>query len=163
VLDNWQSKSLLQWRVLSFLSLGILNVNLRDRYDHILCTESYIFCSISLLIIKLKWQYNEIVIKYQKFLIDLLTNVWLIARLCNGLNLWCQVDVFTVYFLVWQFTYVFSKWISHELPWFSFNLQRGLLCLWKSFSAIILHDTCLRYSSIHLKLALLWYLAVQDW
>ncbi len=110
------------------------------RYDNLRRTECYILSSIILLIIILKWRYGEIVIKYLKFVLDFLTNVWLISRLCNVLNLSCQVDVFTVYFVVWQFTYVFSEWISHELPWFSFNLQRGLLCLWMSFSAIIFHD-----------------------
>ncbi len=59
--------------------------------------------------------------------------------------------------------YVFSKWISHELPWFSFNVQLGLLCLQMAYSALIVHDVYFRYFPIFLKVAFLWFLAIEDW
>ncbi len=140
-----------------------MNDTCKYRFFNLFSMEYYIAFSIIVLIEILTWRYGEIVTKYKILMLNLILNVWLIARLCNSLNLWYQVDVFTVYFFVWQFIYLFSKWISQELPWISFTIQQGLLCLWMAFLAFIIHDTASRYFPFYFKFAFLWYYSVEDW
>jgi hypothetical protein len=162
-LDYGEGKSLLLWWILSYLSLYIVNDTCRYRYNNFLCIEFFIWFCVASLIIIVKRRYGNAAVKNVMFIFDLLLSGWLIARLFNALNLSCQVDVFTVYFLVGQFMYVVSKWILHELPWFSFTVQQGLLCLRCSFNALIVHDIYFRHFSIYLKVAFLWYTAFGDW
>lgn len=135
----------------------------KDRVDNLFCTETYLFYFVAFLIKIHGWWYGEIAKKHEKFVVTLTANVWLIARLCNSLNLGCQLDVFTVYFIIGQLIFVYFKWISLELPWFSFILQQGLLCLYQSFAAFIIHDISFRYVPIYLKFAFLCYFSFKDW
>lgn len=133
------------------------------RVINIVCVEYFIWFCIILLIVILKRRYGNIAVEHLEFIFYLLQIVWLIARLCNSLNLSCQMDIITIYFIVWQFQCVICKWIFHELPWFSFNIQQGLLCLCMSYFALQLNDICFRYLSIYFKIAFLWCYALEDW
>jgi hypothetical protein len=127
------------------------------------CKATFVCGFISFLIHVLHWRYGKIITKYITLVSSLPAIVWIIARLCNGLNLCCQLDVFTVYFIVWQFIYVIYKWNLFELPYFSFTLRQGLFCLSESIFAFVMHHIWLRYASVLLIFAFLWLSALADW
>jgi hypothetical protein len=87
---------------------------------------------------------------------------WLLARFCNALHLWCQIDMFIVYFLIWQFMCVIAKWELEKVPLFSCTVHKVWLCMSMAFGAFIAHDAVFRYLSPKIKFFFFWMLAVED-
>jgi prepilin signal peptidase PulO-like enzyme (type II secretory pathway) len=105
----------------------------------------------------------ELVKKNAKFIVFTLIVVWYAARFFNALSLSCQIDVFTVFFVVWQFIYLICKWHAQELPYFSFTLYQASLCIFTAFISYASYDIVLRYLPVQYKFVFLWLIAIQDW
>jgi len=90
-----------------------------------------------------------------------IVNVWLLARLCDDIHLSYQVDVFTIYFLVWQFIYPISKWCTHQLSWPALILHQGSMCLLPAIVVFIIHSRGFRYFP-SMELAVFWITAFYD-
>jgi hypothetical protein len=70
---------------------------------------------------------------------------WLTGRFWDGLNLWYKIDVFTVYFVIWQILFVIHKWERKQVPVLSRNFYRGWLCLLMACQAIVFYDAIFSY------------------
>jgi hypothetical protein len=105
--------------------------------------------------------YGLKVLRY--FLPGILTivNVWLLARLCDDIHLSYQLDIFTIYFLVWQFSYPICQWCIHQLPWPGLILHQGSMSLLPAIIVFVLHDAILHYPP-SVELALFWMIAFYD-
>jgi hypothetical protein len=88
--------------------------------------------------------------------------VWLLARYCEDKDLCYQVDVFTVYLLVWQFIYLMCKWEEHDFSYPFLILQQGSLRVSASFLAFFYYDFMFRYLTIQFNFALLWLWSLYD-
>ncbi|CAF3580373.1 unnamed protein product [Rotaria sordida] len=80
---------------------------------------------------------------------------WLLARFFDAFYWRYQIDMLTIYFLIWQFMFVIVKWESEEVPIFSFGVHRVWLCMSVAFGAFITHNTVFRYVSPKIKLSCL--------
>lgn len=85
---------------------------------------------------------------YIRSLIATIICGWLIGRLWDGVDLWYEVDMITIYFLIWQVMVVIAKWEFEQLPILSHNVYRGWLCTWLAFGAFVVHDAIFRYLSM---------------
>jgi hypothetical protein len=45
------------------------------------------------------------------FLLTIATN-WLLARYCNTINIWYEIDILTIYFFVWQWVCLTVQFLS---------------------------------------------------
>lgn len=90
-----------------------------------------------------------------------ISNVWLLARWCSSFDFWYPVDIFTVYLLVWQFSYLLFQWCSHQLSWAYFILYQASICIITAVTAFILYDLFLRYlPAVHI--CIIWYACLDD-
>jgi hypothetical protein len=129
-----------------------------DKYDQ---SIEEIYIHFMCIIIALVCCYGLKVLHY--FLPGILTivNVWFLARLCDDIHFWYQVDVFTVYFLVWQFSYPICQWCLHQLSRPALILHQGSMCLLPAIVVFLLHDTIFRYYPT-MRLAIFWIMAFDD-
>ena len=86
----------------------------------------------------------------------------LIARFCDGFNLCCPLDIFTVYFFIWQIMFIITEWESNKLPLISLTFCRGWLCIMPASMTYLIHDTVFRYLPIQVNLLLVWSSAFID-
>ncbi len=140
-----------------------MNDTCKNRWNNIFNTNAYIYVGIQSLIDAIIWYNGQQVTKLTKLVLITMTSVWFLTCLCNGLNLWYQMDVFTLYLIMWQFTYLLRKWWLHELPWVSLSLHQGSLCLSMAFLAYSAYNVALRYFPVYFQFAFLWFVAVEDW
>lgn len=114
---------------------------------------------------------NGVTKKYQPELVkkngNLIASTWIafwfVTRFCNALGFRCQIDVLTIFFLFWQFTFLIEKWYSLELSCFSFTLHQASLCIFVAFISYAFYDVVLRYLPVRYRLGLLWFFAIKDW
>jgi hypothetical protein len=88
--------------------------------------------------------------------------VWLLARFCDGKYLYYEVDIITVYFLIWQCTYVMCKWEDHDFSYPLLILQQGSFCISISLLTFLLYDYEYRFFPIQISFALLWLWSLYD-
>ncbi|CAF2997196.1 unnamed protein product, partial [Rotaria sp. Silwood2] len=88
--------------------------------------------------------------------------VWLWARYCNNKNCWYQLDILTVYFLVWQFIYLMCKWEFYELSWPLLILQQASGCVSTSVTIFFSYDIAYRYIPFQFKIGFLWLFSLYD-
>jgi len=86
----------------------------------------------------------------------------LVARFCDAFNLYCPLDLFTVYFLIWQIMFIITEWESDKLPLISLTFYRGWLCIMPASMIFFIHDFVFRYLSIQVNFFLLWLIAFAD-
>ena len=67
------------------------------------------------------------------------------GRFFDSFALWYQVDVFTVYFLIWQLMFVLTQWEYEQLPLLSTTFYQGWLCLLVASQAFVVYDVVFRY------------------
>jgi hypothetical protein len=89
-------------------------------------------------------------------------NAWCLARFCDAFDVVYPVDVFTVYFLLWQCMFIKIKWDYDELPLFSINLYRVFICWLVASSTVFAHDLIFRYLPHCFTLAFVWKESVSD-
>lgn len=95
-------------------------------------------------------------------LLETTTGSWYLIRFCIGFNIWCKLDIFTVYFLIWQFMSLMNNWDKQYLPVFSINLYRGWLCLTTALIAFLYYDAIFRYLPSWMCFVYLWITSVRD-
>jgi hypothetical protein len=88
--------------------------------------------------------------------------VWLLTRFCEGNYLYYEVDVITVYFLIWQCTYIMCKWEDHECSFPFLILQQGSLCISAALFTFLVYDYGYRFFPIQLNFVLLWLWSLYD-
>jgi hypothetical protein len=164
LLDNWQSMSVRKMNSIIYIFyLFLVNDTCKYYWDN----TRYIKVIIFSLVVSLK----DLPIRYPiepvkkniEPLVFTLFAVGFVARFCNALSFRCQIDVFTVFFLMWQFTFLIYKWYTWKLPWFSFTLHQTSLCTYMAFISYAFYDMVLRYFPVRYKFGFLWFLAIKDW
>ncbi len=90
-----------------------------------------------------------------------ISNVWLLGRWCDSLDLCYSVDAFTIYLLVWQISYVIAQWSYHELAWPSLIFYQVSICIISAIKSFLIYDWCLRYFP-SITLVLFWILSFND-
>ncbi len=96
------------------------------------------------------------------FLSLVITTNWLLARYCHSIYMSYEVDIFTVYFLVWQFVGLIYKWLDQDLPILSFTLHQKVTCLSMAFLAFIVYDLVLRPAPTYVGFAFVWLTSFID-
>ncbi|CAF4888147.1 unnamed protein product [Rotaria socialis] len=86
----------------------------------------------------------------------------LVARFCDAFNLSCPLDIFTVYFLIWQIMFIITEWESNKLPLISLTFYRAWLCIMPASIIFVIHDFVFRYLPIQVNFLLLWLIAFAD-
>lgn len=99
---------------------------------------------------------------YIRPLIAIIICGWLMGRLWDNVGLWYEVDMITIYFLIWQVIFIITKWELKQLPISSLGFYRGWSCTWWAFGAFIAHDTIFRYLSTQIRFIFFWMVAVAD-
>lgn len=87
---------------------------------------------------------------------------WLMGRFLDSFALWCQVDVFTVYFLICQFMFVIVQWEYEQLPFVSITFYQGWLCLLMAFNAFLFYDIMFKFLPSPFKFCFFWIFSVKD-
>ena len=88
--------------------------------------------------------------------------VWLSNRYYTDRPLENPLDVFTVYFIVWQFVQLICHWQSHELWWPALILQQASLCLFTAFTALIPYEIIVRPLPSQFYFTVLWIRSLID-
>jgi hypothetical protein len=88
-------------------------------------------------------------------------NVEYLARLLNGLDIYLNIDVITVYLLNWQMWALVFAWMWHELASPILLIEQGSLCILIGLEAFMLHNIALRYVPT-IVMILLWLLSFVD-
>ncbi len=107
------------------------------------------------------WWYGFKVLRHILPVILMTANVWLLARLCDNIYLWHQIDVFTIYFIVWQISYLMNQWCMHELSWASLILHKGSICVISTLIALVFYELFFHYS-IPYNFVWWWLIAFDD-
>lgn len=99
----------------------------------------------SVVLFSLVWYFGLKMLNY--FLLGLLIilNVWLLARWCDDFHLNYSIDIFTIYLLMWQFTYLICQWSFHQLPWPNLIFYQLSICILSSIQVFIFYDLLSRY------------------
>jgi hypothetical protein len=92
----------------------------------------------------------------------IITTNWLLARFCDNIYICYEVDIFTVYFFVWQFVGLIYKWLHQDLPIISFTLHQKATCLSMAFLAFIMYDIVFRPLPTYVSFAFVWLMSVTD-
>jgi hypothetical protein len=87
---------------------------------------------------------------------------WLITRYCDSQNIYINIDVLTVYFIVWQFIYLMRKWERLELEWPFLILQQASCCISMSITTFLRHDVIFVYLPFQFKIIFLWLFSLYD-
>ncbi len=134
--------------------------------DYIITTEDY--CTSPLIPVGILQ-----IILYHQFDLDKNTyhthsvfytiiSAWIVGRFFDGRYLWYQVDIFTMYFLIWQIMLIISLWEYNELPLLSVTIYRGWLCLGIATNAFMFHDNLVRYLPFVFRFCLFWTSSIKD-
>jgi hypothetical protein len=87
---------------------------------------------------------------------------WVLARYCSSINIWFEIDIFTIYLFLWQLVYSICNWVDQSLPYISFTLHQILSCLYMSFLSYMLYDIILQYFSAYINFGYLWITSIVD-
>ena len=123
--------------------------------------KMFILAHFPLVFIAFIWYYGFKMLPGLLLGIFTILNVWLFARWCQSLHLWYPLDAFTVYLLLWQFSYLISQWCYHRLSWPSIILYQGSICILSAIKAFIFYDLFSRYFPT-IMLVLLWISSFND-
>ncbi|UJR22358.1 hypothetical protein I4U23_025420 [Adineta vaga] len=121
----------------------------------------FIFRSCPFFILALVWCFGSKIVP--RLLLGILTmiNVWLLARWSDNFHFWYPIDIFTVYFLVWQFSYLMFQWCYHQLSWPFLIFYQASLCILIAIEAFIMYDLVFRYFST-INLVVIWFVCFYD-
>ena len=88
--------------------------------------------------------------------------VWLLNRFYTDQQWDSSLDLFTVYFIVWQFVQLICHWQSHELWWPALILQQASLCLFTAFTALVPYEIIVRHLPSQFYFTVLWIRSLID-
>jgi hypothetical protein len=89
-------------------------------------------------------------------------SAYLLARFCESVDLWCKLDIFTVYFLIGQFMFFIIRWEFQQLPLLSLTFYQGWLCMSVAFETFFVYDIMFRYLSRQLNFLFFWISSIVD-
>jgi hypothetical protein len=95
-------------------------------------------------------------------LLHIIAGSWFFARFCNGFHIWCELDIFTVYFIIWQFMSLVTKWEKEYFPICSLNIYRGWLCTATAFESFLYYDAIFRYFPSWISFGYIWISSFED-
>ncbi len=87
---------------------------------------------------------------------------WLITRYFDNKNIYYKMDVLSIYFIVWQFIYLLSKWEDLELKCPLLIIQQASCCASSSIMAYLFHDIIFVYFPFEFKIIWLWLYSLYD-
>ncbi|CAF3046612.1 unnamed protein product [Rotaria sp. Silwood2] len=91
----------------------------------------------------------------------MIINAWLLARWCDSFHFWYSVDILTVYFLVWQFSYLMFQWCFHKLSWPCLIFYQSSICILTAIESFIFYDLVFRYFP-SITLVMIWFACFDD-
>jgi len=106
--------------------------------------------------------YGQQVFNLMKLITLTILMVWLFACYCNNYNVCYQIDVLTVYFIVWQFIYLMCKWEDLELESPFLILHQASCCVSTSITTYLIHDVILLHFPFQWKIIFLWLYSLFD-
>ncbi len=127
--------------------------------DNIISLYTLIFLTVYTIVLSLF--YGSELAKYVFVVIFTMINVEYLARLLNGLDIYLNIDVITVYLLNWQMWALVFAWMWHELASPILLIEQGSLCILIGLEAFMLHNIALRYVPT-IVMILLWLLSFVD-
>ncbi len=140
---------------LEFMICSRLLMSIRDWKLQVFTV--HIFVIIPLLLL-----YGIQILSRLRPMIQTMMVVWLLARFCEGKYSCYEVDVITVYFLIWQCTYVMCKWEDHDVSFPLLILQQGSFCTSAALFTFLMYDYQYRFLPIQLSFTLLWLWSLCD-
>jgi hypothetical protein len=87
---------------------------------------------------------------------------WLITRYFDNKNIYYKMEVLSIYFIVWQFIYLLSKWEDLELKCPLLIIQQASCCASSSIMAFLFHDIMFVYFPFQFKIIYLWLYSLYD-
>ncbi len=88
---------------------------------------------------------------------------WFLTRYCDNIDMWYEVDVFTVYFFVAQFVCLIYKWLHQDLPIISFTLHQKATCLSMALITFIVYDIFFSlFVPTYISFATIWLMSIID-
>jgi len=106
--------------------------------------------------------YGKHVFNYIRMIISTILIPWLLARYCDNQNCWYQLDILTVYLIVWQFMYLMCKWEFVELSWPLLLLQQTSCCVSTSVTAFFYYDIVFHDLPFRFFIGFLWLFSLYD-
>ena len=91
------------------------------------------------------WYYGSKIIPCLLLGMSLVFNAWLLARWCDSFHFWYPLDIFTVYFLIWQIIYLMFQWCYRQLSWPCLIFYQASICIVTAIEAFIFYDLFFRY------------------
>ncbi|CAF1413848.1 unnamed protein product [Rotaria magnacalcarata] len=85
-----------------------------------------------------------------------------LARFCDAFNFSYSLDIFTVYFLVWQVMFLITAWELQILPLISLTFFRGCQCMIPAFIMYFVYDFFFRLLPMEVNFLLIWIFALAD-
>ncbi len=110
----------------------------------------------------LVWIYGSQMFNHLRIVLLTIWAVDLLARYVNFIRLWYQVDMLTVYLLVWQLMLTVWKWITHELFSPVVIIEQGSFCVFLAILSFIFYDFFFRYIPFEINLLWFWFLSILD-
>jgi hypothetical protein len=97
--------------------------------EYIITMEDYCMSTLILVFILQFILYHQFDLNkgtyHTRSVLSTVISPWILGRFCDGRYLWYQVDIFTMYFLIWQIMLIISLWEYNELPLLSVTIYRG--------------------------------------
>ncbi|CAF3513389.1 unnamed protein product [Rotaria socialis] len=84
------------------------------------------------------------------------------TRFCDAFNFSYSLDIFTVYFLVWQVMFLITAWELQILPLISLTFFRGCQCMIPAFIMYFVYDFFFRLLPMEVNFLLIWIFALAD-
>ena len=132
---------------------------LDDNENHL--KHSLILINILFVVLLILFGYDKIMF-YTSPSIYTITGIWLLGRFFDKIHLEYQVDIFTMYLLVWQLMFIAVKWEFEQYAIFSLTFYRGWLCFLMACNAFIFHDTACRYLPAPIIWMWFWLFSIKD-
>lgn len=89
-------------------------------------------------------------------------STWLLARFCDGIIMFYEADILTVYLFVWQLSFIIYQWIHQDLPYLSYGLHQIVSCLYVAFLSFMVYDVLLRYLGTFFNFTFIWVASIFD-
>jgi hypothetical protein len=114
------------------------------------------------LIMALTLFYSDRILDHCHHVMAIMWCVELLGRYLNFLEISDQIDLVTVYFVVWQLISVVWTWMCRLLPSAILLIEQVATCIFLSATAFALHHCVFRYVPKEVSLASFWILSVAD-
>jgi hypothetical protein len=87
---------------------------------------------------------------------------WLITRYFDNKYIYYKMDMLSIHLIVWQFSYLLSKWEDLKLKCPLCIIQQASCCISRSILAFLFHDIVFVYFPFQFKIIYLWLFSLYD-